>query len=433
MVKIKNIGKGKKIIFSLLLLFVIVGILFLYFGLKETKELKEEYYEIWINNEGNVEAIIYFKEEYEICKNFFKSDICSDKEITITKIEEINENLEKVNIEDLKLEETINLLLKNIEEELNIDKITLISNYQFSDNFKNKIKENNIDVEFLYGNLSYTAEHKETKYYTVNFDTDKASNIDSVVVKEGDLLDEPNEPVKEGYTFINWTLEGKEYDFNTPITEGITLKANWKKNKTTSHKNNDSSSNNNKNDSSPSTKINLNDHIMITEYHVSSGTLNCFYYMFVANLQSVFPTAQITKRNGGGSEVDFWHTKSERQEDEISTEEINEYLSNGTLKINTAKETSFKNTLDKYKNKKYIGIANISYQEENHRFSFTYDYIDFNGLKIANDGDTANKEIQNILVSATKFNGPCGGFDDQQNKELDEELCDKYNLDCGRW
>ena len=43
------------------------------------------------------------------------------------------------------------------------------------------------------------------------------------------------------------------------------------------------------------------------------------------------------------------------------------------------------------------------------------------------------KEIQNILASSTKFNGPCSGFDSYENKTLTEELCSKYNLDCDRW
>ena len=155
--------------------------------------------------------------------------------------------------------------------------------------------------------------------------------------------------------------------------------------------------------------------------------------MFVTNLQEVFPTAEISKINNNPSEVDFWHTKQDRQSYEVSTEEINEYLASGALKINTSAENNFKNILNKYKNGNYKGIANVSYTESNHRFTFSYNYISFNGLNVSSNGETANKEIQGILASSTKFNGPCGGFDGYENPTLNEELCSKYHLDCGRW
>ena len=34
----------------------------------------------------------------------------------------------------------------------------------------------------------------------------------------------------DGYTFVNWYLDGKVYDFNTLVNEDITLYAQWKKN-----------------------------------------------------------------------------------------------------------------------------------------------------------------------------------------------------------
>lgn len=34
----------------------------------------------------------------------------------------------------------------------------------------------------------------------------------------------------DGYTFVNWYLDGKVYDFNKPVDKDITLLAQWKKN-----------------------------------------------------------------------------------------------------------------------------------------------------------------------------------------------------------
>ena len=268
------------------------------------------------------------------------------------------------------------------------------------------------------------------EYITVSFDTDGGSNIDSVVIKIGETIKEPDIPKKDGYTFKGWYIKEEEFSFSKPITEEITLKAKWEENKeeketpSTNTNSHNSPNKNSTNNNTPATsKINLNNNISVTEYHISSGTINCFYYMFVTNLQEVFPTAEISKINNNPSEVDFWHTKQDRQSYEVSTEEINEYLASGALKINTSAENNFKNILNKYKNGNYKGIANVSYTESNHRFTFTYDYISFNGLNVSSNGETANKEIQGILASSTKFNGPCGGFDGYENPTLNEELC----------
>ena len=48
--------------------------------------------------------------------------------------------------------------------------------------------------------------------------------IISETINYGDTLNKPEDPVKPGYTFNEWYLEdGTEYDFNTPVTEDISL------------------------------------------------------------------------------------------------------------------------------------------------------------------------------------------------------------------
>jgi len=280
------------------------------------------------------------------------------------------------------------------------------------------------------------------EYITISFDTDGGSNIDSIVIKIGDTISKPDTPTKEGYTFKGWYIDEEEFDFSNPITEEITLKAKWEENveenetsanNFNSNNTSNNSSNNGSNTNNTITKINLNNNISITEYHINSGNIDCFYYMFPTNLKEVFPEAEISKINNNPATVDFWHTKQDRQAYEVSTEEINEYLASGVLKINNSAENNFKNILNKYKNGNYKGIANVTYTEDNHRFTFSYDYISFNGLNVFANGEQASKEIQNILASSTKFNGPCEGFDSYENKTLTEELCSKYNLDCDRW
>ena len=70
---------------------------------------------------------------------------------------------------------------------------------------------------------------KEKKYYVV-FDTDKAASIPTQTLKLGEKATRPQAPTKEGYTFLGWYYNNKEYDFNTPVTSNIILTAKWKQN-----------------------------------------------------------------------------------------------------------------------------------------------------------------------------------------------------------
>ncbi len=287
---------------------------------------------------------------------------------------------------------------------------------------------------------------EEINYYTVTFDSNGGTNIDSVVVKENDVIIEPSSPEKEGYTFEYWELDGKQYDFNTKVTSEIILIAKWQEveeeqddNQTTDQNNNQSSGNQTTNNQSTSNTnsnktdvINLNDDISVTLYHIDTGNPSCFFYMHATNLESVFPNAEITKNNNGISYVYYSPFEDAYAiETEISNEDITNNLD--AIKFNTTKENKLKNTFEKYKNSKYSGISNITYSIDNHRISFSYDYIFFNGLDVESDGMKANEEIQEILTGSTLFRGPCGSYDTYSNDVLTEELCDEYNLKCDRW
>ena len=67
----------------------------------------------------------------------------------------------------------------------------------------------------------------EGESYTVRFDSNGGSNIPNQVVFENEKVREPNIPTREGFVFLYWTLEGEEFDFDTPITANITLLAEW--------------------------------------------------------------------------------------------------------------------------------------------------------------------------------------------------------------
>ena len=76
----------------------------------------------------------------------------------------------------------------------------------------------------------------EVETFTVKFDSDGGSNVASKTVVKGNKVSKPANPTRDGYTFVEWQLNGKTYNFNTSITGNITLKAVWKKSGTTSEK-----------------------------------------------------------------------------------------------------------------------------------------------------------------------------------------------------
>ena len=75
----------------------------------------------------------------------------------------------------------------------------------------NKPKEETVKVSFI----------SDGKIYTTS------------TIKKGSKVSKPNPPTKSGYTFKEWQLNGKKYDFNISVTSNISLTAFWEKNKET--------------------------------------------------------------------------------------------------------------------------------------------------------------------------------------------------------
>lgn len=79
------------------------------------------------------------------------------------------------------------------------------------------------------GNKIFYAEWSDKNVFTVTFDTDGGSEVDSQRVKDGEKATKPaKDPTKEGYTFKGW-----DFDFEKPITESTTVRAKWEINKYT--------------------------------------------------------------------------------------------------------------------------------------------------------------------------------------------------------
>ena len=63
--------------------------------------------------------------------------------------------------------------------------------------------------------------------YTVTFFTDTNEVIFAQSVVEGECVKKPEDPQKEGYTFLGWYLYDEQYDFDCPISSSIELIAKW--------------------------------------------------------------------------------------------------------------------------------------------------------------------------------------------------------------
>ena len=84
-------------------------------------------------------------------------------------------------------------------------------------------------------NITYTAkfEQRTPEKAAVTFNTSGGSFIETQVVTRGQKAVRPADPVKTGYSFVNWYADAAfttAYDFNASVNADITLNAKWQKN-----------------------------------------------------------------------------------------------------------------------------------------------------------------------------------------------------------
>lgn len=71
----------------------------------------------------------------------------------------------------------------------------------------------------------YTATFKEVaREYSVSYYVD-GTLLSSSEISYGGILTAPADPVKEGYRFVGWTNNGQPFDFTSPVTSDLSLKA----------------------------------------------------------------------------------------------------------------------------------------------------------------------------------------------------------------
>lgn len=72
-----------------------------------------------------------------------------------------------------------------------------------------------------------TAVNGEETTFTVSFDSNGGSSVSAIKVTKDGLLTKPTAPTKEGYDFVSWQVNGKDFDFTTKVTGNIKLTAKW--------------------------------------------------------------------------------------------------------------------------------------------------------------------------------------------------------------
>ena len=65
--------------------------------------------------------------------------------------------------------------------------------------------------------------------YSVRFETGTSEVILTKYVQKNEKVEEPVNPIKEGYIFKEWQVNGETYDFNTKVSDDIVLTAKWVK------------------------------------------------------------------------------------------------------------------------------------------------------------------------------------------------------------
>ena len=101
------------------------------------------------------------------------------------------------------------------------------SGWYFDRNLSEKVEDNyTIDNE----NVDFYAKYTP-KTYTVTFDSKEGSSVNPQNVNHGAKANKPSVPTREGYEFQGWytgeDATASVYDFDTAVTQDITLYAHW--------------------------------------------------------------------------------------------------------------------------------------------------------------------------------------------------------------
>ncbi len=513
----KDMLKNKKLLAiiggGLIVLAIIITCIVLNVNKKEDAPVyKEETHNMFVKINPFVKLV--FKEEYYLCKSENgKDEICGEQTNKVVGYELINDDA-KTFYKDLEftnkdLYEVLLMLCEtardnnigfesleittdsnNITNEKVLDYLKNNSkyevNYSVYVNFEEHINEENILKD----------EGIENKIYLVTFNSDGGNKIESQTIDKGNKVSKPANPTKNGYKFVEWQLDGKTFDFNTEITQDVTLKAKWEKEKTNTQNNQGNTSNTN-----TETKPNNNTEKPKEELKSieapssasmvelrnapakSSATLvdNIPINITISGEKSLFDTyspqdlswfhmyVDLSTLSAGTHKVKIQlentvsgftykispetiQVKISSMSSTIDKINLNDNILISYAKVGTACSKyvfsstqdfeQAKSELEKLKSQKIIGIKSFNYSvsDSDNKIGYNYYILDFkedygglqSSLKSRRKSLFDNK-LNNIFSKATYDEKLGCGYDDSGTTLLTESLCNEYNLTCGRW
>ena len=72
-----------------------------------------------------------------------------------------------------------------------------------------------------------SSEIPQVTKYTVTFDRDDGTTVVSREIESGKTVTQPEAPTRAGFVFKGWYSGNTKYEFTTPVTGTLTLKAKW--------------------------------------------------------------------------------------------------------------------------------------------------------------------------------------------------------------
>ena len=172
-----------------------------------------------------------------------KNKVCSEP--LVTNYELVNDDAKEIykDKDFLKTNgELSNVLLLIVqiarESEVSFNTVDIYSDYSIISDYINdheeitsnwSLKVNIVSKEEI-NDIESKLEDKR-KTFTITFNSSGGSQVASQSIFEGEKVSVPTNPTKNGYTFVEWQLNGEKYNFDDEVVNNIELIAIWKKNK----------------------------------------------------------------------------------------------------------------------------------------------------------------------------------------------------------
>ena len=179
---------------------------------------------------------IEYEESFKACSDLKTSMICSPITTNVTNMEYLNTDAESIyynynyNNKDIYdvIEDIINIAYDNNYDTSNVDLIYTSGNFISSNINVSPLVNITDSFQDSIDKQSVIRHYKNT--FLITFDTDGGSNVLTQSVNKNNTVIKPEDPIMNGYEFVEWQLNGKTYNFDTPVTSDITLKAVWLEN-----------------------------------------------------------------------------------------------------------------------------------------------------------------------------------------------------------